>query len=120
VTPEIEKELREQIETIKTPAPLPVPVHASPPEEVLQRAAISFADWLRDWRTTAQVGLHRRDYRIMLGISRRKTTVELDEDDVGASPPTALTTPGAVPIITTAAATKPATKDPSPGGEVNG
>lgn len=79
VSPTIEKELRDQIEVIKKPAPAPVPIAVSAPEEALQEAATEFSVWLHDWRTTAQAGIHRRDYRIMLGVSKRRTSVEEDE-----------------------------------------
>jgi hypothetical protein len=79
VTPAIEKQLREQIEIIKKPAPAPVPVSVSAPEEALHEAAKNFSVWLHDWRTTAQVGIHRRDYRIMLGVAKRRVSTEEDE-----------------------------------------
>ena len=79
ITPKIEKQLREQIEIIKKPAPAPVPVAVSAPEEALHQAAMDFSVWLQDWRTTAQVGIHRRDYRIMLGVAKRRVSTEEDE-----------------------------------------
>lgn len=82
VNPAIERELRAQIETVKKPAPLPAPVQASAPEEALQQAATAFEVWLADWRSTAQAGIHRRDYRIMLGVARRRVAVDTDDDDV--------------------------------------
>lgn len=82
VTPTIEQDLRAQIEIIKKPAPLPTPVQVSAPEEALQEAATAFETWLHDWRSTAQAGIHRRDYRIMLGVSRRRVSVNVEDDDV--------------------------------------
>ena len=79
VNREIERVLRERIETIKKPAPAPVVVQNSAPEEALQRAAAEFSNWLKDWRTTAQAGIHRRDYRIMLGVAKRRSTVDSDD-----------------------------------------
>ena len=78
VTPAIEKHLRELIEIVKTSAsPSTSPSNVS--EESLQAAAWAFADWLRDWRTTASAGIVRRDYRIMLGISRRRVSEDAPE-----------------------------------------
>jgi hypothetical protein len=42
-------------------------------EESLQAAAREFDEWSRDWRTTASSGVFRRDYRIILGVSRRRS-----------------------------------------------
>ncbi len=81
VTSAIEKELRAQIEIVKKPAPIPVPVQVSAPEEALQQAAAAFEIWLSDWRATAQAGIQRRDYRIMLGVARRKHSVEAEDDE---------------------------------------
>jgi hypothetical protein len=72
VNREIEGELRELIEVVKNPAPLPEPVPVSASEEALQQAAKAFQVWLGDWRPTAAAGITRRDYRIMLGISKRR------------------------------------------------
>ena len=80
VTPDIEKQLRAQIEIIKKPAPAPIPVQVSAPEEALQNAAIEFSTWLHDWRTTAQAGINRRDYRIMMGIAKRRVSADGVED----------------------------------------
>lgn len=72
VTPGIEQHLRQLIEIVKQSAPLPAAAVLTTSEESLQDAAKDFGDWLRDWRTTASAGITRRDYRIMLGISRRR------------------------------------------------
>jgi len=76
VNPEIEKRLRGLIETVKQAAPPRSPAIVTASEESLQRAAKDFDAWLGDWRTTASAGLFRRDYRIMLGISRRRAAEE--------------------------------------------
>lgn len=73
VTPAIERHLREQIEVVKQAALPRTPAVVSASEESLQNAAQAFEVWLRDWRTTASAGMFRRDYRIILGISRRRT-----------------------------------------------
>lgn len=78
VTPAIEQHLRELIEIVKMSAAPTAPSPATS-EESLQAAAQEFADWLRDWRTTASAGITRRDYRIMLGISRRRATDDTPE-----------------------------------------
>ena len=67
------------MEVVKRPAPLPAPVVTPASEQALQDAAKDFAAWLHDWRTTASAGITRRDYRIMLGISRRRVTPEAPE-----------------------------------------
>ena len=72
VTPAIEQNLRGLIEIVKQAAPPRAPAFVTASEESLQSAAKSFEAWLRDWRTTASAGMFRRDYRIMLGISRRR------------------------------------------------
>jgi hypothetical protein len=73
VNPEMEQHLRGLVEIVKQSAPQRPVVIMSASEESLQAAAKAFAAWLHDWRTTASVGIVRRDYRIMLGISRRRT-----------------------------------------------
>ncbi len=86
VNPEIEKELRQLMEVVKQPAPLPTPIVMNASEESLQEAAKAFQIWLSDWRTTASAGITRRDYRIMLGISRRRATAEEPEPAPAAAP----------------------------------
>jgi hypothetical protein len=80
VNPKIEQELRQLIEIVKRPAPLPTPIQMTATEEARQNAALTFATWLRDWRTTASAGIRRRDLRIILGISKRKTSAENGDD----------------------------------------
>jgi hypothetical protein len=95
INPQLETELRGLIEIIKKPAPLPTPVQITASEEALQEAALAFSHWLSDWRGTAQAGVHRRDFRIMLGISKRRVAVEEDDDDtstITAAPTTNPTT----------------------------
>jgi hypothetical protein len=76
VTPEIEKSLRADIALAQKLAPAMTPVQLSASEEELQIAAQKFNEWFHDWRTTASVGITRRDYRIMLGLSQRKHTAD--------------------------------------------
>jgi hypothetical protein len=76
VTHAIDKALRADIALAQTLAPELPPVQVSASEEALQIAAQKFNEWFRDWRTTASVGITRRDYRIMLGISQRKSSTE--------------------------------------------
>ena len=71
VTPAIEQHMRALIDIVKQAAPPRTVPSVS--EESRQAAAQQFDAWLRDWRTTASAGITRRDYRIMLGISRRRT-----------------------------------------------
>jgi len=85
VTPAIEQHLRGLIEIVKQAAPPRAPALVTASEESLQNAAKMFEAWLRDWRTTASAGMFRRDYRIMLGISRRRT-VETSEPTPEHSP----------------------------------
>lgn len=79
VNPEIERQLRQLMEIVKQPAPLPTPIVVTASEEALKDAAKAFGSWLHDWRTTASAGITRRDYRIMLGISRRRAAPEAPE-----------------------------------------
>ena len=85
VNREIEGELRGLIEVVKNPAPLPEVVPVSATEEALQEAATAFQVWLNDWRPTASAGIRRRDYRIMLGISRRRTAKAEEAEAVGTN-----------------------------------
>lgn len=64
------------------------------PEEVLpaldmdprrRDVAQSFATWLNEWREVARVAVARRDYRISLGIARRRQSGE-EGDDPELSP----------------------------------
>lgn len=82
VNPQIEADLRASIETVKKLAAAPEVIVASAPEEALQRVSQEFGAWLKDWRATADAGITRRDYRIMLGISKRRSTKsdETEED----------------------------------------
>ena len=86
VTPQIEAHLRGLIEVVKQAAPPRAPAAISASEESLQAAAREFDEWLRDWRTTASVGVFRRDYRIMLGVSRRRNA-EDSPDPTPVDPP---------------------------------
>jgi hypothetical protein len=86
VTPATEQHLRELINTVKQAAPPRPPAVVTASEESLQAAAKDFDAWLRDWRTTASAGLTRRDYRIMLGISRRRTPEGTPEQPVEPAP----------------------------------
>ncbi len=108
VNREMEQHLRDLIEIVKQAAPQRPVVIASATEESLQGAAKAFSEWLHDWRTTASVGIVRRDYRIMLGISRRRTHEDSeDTTDVGAGPAAANATSAhpALPAAVTANAT---------------
>ena len=69
ITPTIEQQLRELIDVVKSGNSAG---SGATSEESLQGAAMTFAQWFQDWRTTASVGITRRDFRIMLGISRRR------------------------------------------------
>jgi len=89
VNPEIEKRLRGLIEAVKQAAPARAPAATTTSEEAFQNAAKVFDAWLRDWRTTASAGLNRRDYRIMLGISRRRTSQEPEPAPAPAPQPPA-------------------------------
>ncbi|HEY5955716.1 MAG TPA: hypothetical protein VIV60_04150 [Polyangiaceae bacterium] len=91
INPQLESELRQLIEVIKKPAPLPAPVQITATEEALQNAAAAFAGWLTDWRGTASAGIHRRDYRIILGISRRRAAVAPEDEET--APATNVTVP---------------------------
>jgi hypothetical protein len=86
VTPQIEEHLRGLIAVVKQAAPPRAPAAISASEESLQAAAREFDEWLRDWRTTASVGIFRRDYRIMLGVSRRRSAEESPEPTPPDSP----------------------------------
>ena len=93
INPEIEKQLRADIELSKKLAPAVQEV-VSASEAQLQVAAHALRAWLHDWRTTAQVCVTRRDYRIMLGISHRRQPAA-QQDNPQESPPAApQTTPG--------------------------
>jgi hypothetical protein len=81
ITPDKEKQLRAHIETVKTLAPSPEVITLSGSELELQKAALEFRKWLSDWRTTADAGIQRRDYRISLGISQRRTKPVADAAD---------------------------------------
>ena len=69
VTPTIEQHLRALIDIVKSGNSTG---SGATSEESLQGAAKTFAQWFQDWRATASVGITRRDFRIMLGISRRR------------------------------------------------
>lgn len=73
VNPTIEKQLRAQIEIVRKLAPAPTAQVMSASEEALNIATGEFTTWLKDWRATAQAGVNRRDYRIMLGVAQRRT-----------------------------------------------
>jgi hypothetical protein len=96
VNREVEAEFRSLIEVVKNPAPLPEAAPISASEEALQEAARAFKIWLGDWRPTASAGITRRDYRIMLGISRRRAS-KAD--------------PVQVPVAAAASAASPASSD---------
>ena len=53
--------------------------------EALLPAAAEMKAWLDDWRTTAPEGIKRHDYRIMLGISKRRTSKDEPEAEGSAS-----------------------------------
>jgi len=86
VNPEIEQELRRLIEVVKSPATFPSAGALSTSEDTLQGAAREFQSWLHDWRATAAAGVTRRDYRIMLGISRRRINKAATSTDEVATP----------------------------------
>jgi hypothetical protein len=71
--PAKEQELRQLIQTVRVGAR---------PDEVVQptqmdprrlETATEFIKWLTEWREVARVAIKRRDYRISLGLARRKT-----------------------------------------------
>jgi len=107
VTPAIEQHLRALIEIVKTPTTHTTAMIVS--EESLQAGAKEFADWLNDWRTAASTGITRRDFRIMLGISRRRASDVTPEPEpapapAAAAPAPAPTAPTPVPAPSPVAA----------------
>jgi hypothetical protein len=103
VTPAIEQHLRALIEIVKTPSTHTTAMTVS--EESLQAGAKEFADWLNDWRTAASTGITRRDFRIMLGISRRRAT-DVTPEPAATTP--AAATPAPAPAAPAAAPAAPA------------
>ncbi len=104
VNPETEQHLRGLIEIVKQSAPKRAEVTISASEESLQAAAKAFSEWLHDWRTTASVGIVRRDYRIMLGISRRRTHEDGTDPSETEAAPLAANATSANPAVPVAAA----------------
>ena len=98
VTPSIEQHLRELIDRVKSGNSAGSGANS---EESLQEATKTFAQWFQDWRTTASAGITRRDFRIMLGISRRRAT------DVNPEP---APTPAPSPSVVQPPAAQPATE----------
>jgi hypothetical protein len=78
ITPEVRSHLRELIQVAKTAAPPVFPTDAT--AEELEQALSELRAWYRDWSETARAVVRRRDYLVMLGLSKRRGAKA--EDDV--------------------------------------
>ena len=81
ITPEVRGHLRELIAVAHTAAP---PVFPSDPSvEDRHQALLELRAWYKDWSETARAVIRRKDYLVMLGLSKRRVNrgdpEEIDE-----------------------------------------
>jgi hypothetical protein len=81
VTPDIEKELRQRIASARRGARPEEVIPAAVPDVELEQAAREFIAWCHEWREVARSAITRRDYRIALGLARRRRIGDGDDAD---------------------------------------
>lgn len=84
ITAEVRQHLRELIATAQTAAP---PVFPSDPSvQDRDQALLELRAWYKDWSETARAVIRRKDYLVMLGLSKRRANrgepEEVDETEV--------------------------------------
>lgn len=86
--PARETQLRALIETVQRGARPEELVAAIAQDPRKLEVAQAFIHWLREWREVARVAIARRDYRISLGLARRREGAAADEetDDAAEAP----------------------------------
>jgi hypothetical protein len=92
ITAEVRNHLRGLLEVAKTAAPPVLPSDAS--AEDVEKALLELRAWYRDWSETARAVVHRKDYLVMLGLSKRRSRkaddvaeVEAEDDDAATTEP---------------------------------
>lgn len=82
-----EGELRKLIETARLGARPEEVIEAPEMDPRRLSVAEAYINWLHEWREVARVAIHRRDYRIALGLAQRRQSS--DDSEAGqAAPPT--------------------------------
>jgi hypothetical protein len=82
-----EAELRRLIATARLGARPEEVIEAPDLDPRRQSVAESYINWLNEWREVARLAIHRRDYRIALGLAQRRHAG--DEQDSDANDPAA-------------------------------
>lgn len=95
ITPELRQHLRERIATAQSAATPELP--ENPSAEERDQALVELRAWYKDWSETARAVITRKDYLIMLGLSKRRSAesgeieeVSDTEVSVGADLPAAI------------------------------
>ncbi len=77
ITPELREHLRSLIQTAQTAAEPAYP--ESPSEEERHAALLELRAWYKDWSQTARAVITRKDYLIMLGLSKRRRSTSSED-----------------------------------------
>jgi hypothetical protein len=98
ITPEVRQHLRELLKVAQTAEAPVFPANTSAEER--DQALRDLRAWYKDWSETARAVIHRKDHLVMLGLSQRRRSEEVDEDLEGEpvqTTPALVTGSGATP-----------------------
>jgi hypothetical protein len=76
-----EAELRALIDTARRGARPDEAIVAPAMDPARRKVAEDFVAWLNEWREVSRMAIHRRDYRISLGLAQRRRSDEAPTDD---------------------------------------
>lgn len=97
-------ELRKLIETARLGARPDEVIEPSEMDPRRREVAGAYINWLNEWREVARVAIHRRDYRIALGIAQRRQTGEEETEEMSPMPGQPVeVSPVVAPAVNTAA-----------------
>ena len=91
--------LRELVVVAQSAEPVEHPITNDKDSAAREQAQRDLLDWYKDWSETARAVIRRRDYRIMMGLSKRRQSEEPDSPSAQPSP-SAAPAPSPAPVTT--------------------
>jgi hypothetical protein len=95
-TPEERQRLRGLVKVAQTMTPTATPIN----DEDRKKSLVELHAWLRDWSAMARMVIQRRDYLILLGLSKRKKTKAGEKNETIPAAPAV----PAAPVVSAASA----------------
>jgi hypothetical protein len=87
IDPKREEELRALIDKARRGAQPDEAIPAPEMDPARRQVAEAFIGWLNEWREIGRLAVHRRDYRISLGLAQRRQADDAAQEDPPAEPP---------------------------------